>query len=100
MVIVAEWSNALGCGPSIRKDFVGSNPIFHPNIALYRAKLITWIFVKVLKMRFQNPPAQQHCDVPMESYMLYTRSWSLKTWVQIPPSQLGPLTQLVRVSDS
>ena len=30
MVIVAEWSNALGCGPSIRKDFVGSNPIFHP----------------------------------------------------------------------
>lgn len=30
MVIVAEWLNALDCGSSIRKDFVGSNPIFHP----------------------------------------------------------------------
>jgi hypothetical protein len=30
MVFVAEWPNALGCGPSTRKSFVGSNPIFHP----------------------------------------------------------------------
>ena len=32
MVSVAEWTNAPDCGSGIRKDFVGSNPILHPNI--------------------------------------------------------------------
>lgn len=30
MVIVAERSNAPDCDSGIRKNFVGSNPIFHP----------------------------------------------------------------------
>ena len=38
MVVVAEWSNALGCGPSNRKVFVGSNPISYPK---YGVRIIT-----------------------------------------------------------
>lgn len=30
MVLVAEWTNALDCGSSSRKAFMGSNPIFYP----------------------------------------------------------------------
>lgn len=30
MVTVAEWSNASDCDSDIRKDFAGSNPVFHP----------------------------------------------------------------------
>jgi hypothetical protein len=37
MVIIAEWTNAPDCDSGIRKDFVGSNPIFHPKLRLRNA---------------------------------------------------------------
>lgn len=30
MVLIAEWSKALVCGTSIRKDFASSNLVHHP----------------------------------------------------------------------